>query len=381
MVDCLWFFTSPLVECVEEYKYLGILFKSNGSFDTAQQNLYHRGLKAYFKMAKMLSTERSRAYTTTHLFDHTVKPILLYASEVWGCIDPNLRRIKNNPDYKLEKGYEKLWAEKLHLKMCRYILGVNNKTPLAAIRGETGRLPLYIDVCINILKYLNHLLGTTSDLLTQALKINQELLSQDKYCWLSWASTLLTDLGSDINEIRQTPSRWIPKIKRLLREKYFSIWKQQVTRGSTCGGQGNKLRTYQKFKTSLSQEPYLDIIKDRSTRRCLAQLRTSSHKLHVETGRYTQTKTIDRTCQTCNTNDIEDEQHFLISCDAFKDPRKDLFIQARARCQNFNNLSHEHKFIWLMTAEDAYIVHALANYTKTCFHLRLDILKSKGISY
>lgn len=364
------------IECVDEYKYLGILFKSNGSFDTAQKNLYHRGLKAYFKMVKMLSTEHSTPNTTMHLFDHTVKPILLYASEIWGCIDPNLRRVKNNPESKLNKGYEKLWSEKLQLKMCRYLLGVNNKTSILAIRGETGRYPLYLDIATNILKYMNHLSCTNSDLLSQALQVNQDLVRQNKFCWLSWVNTLLQELGLDLNLIQQAPSRWLPKAKRTLHEKYFLLWKDQVHPSSDVSKSRNKLRTYQKFKTSLTRETYLDVVTDRSTRKHLAQLRTSSHKLHVETGRYNRLNISDRTCLVCVSNDVEDEVHFLTQCQAFTPHRDELFKEARLKCLHFDTLSDENKLVWLMSAEDKVIIHALAKYTHTCLTLRPEILRS-----
>jgi len=365
------------IDCVNEYKYLGILFNSNGSFDRAQENLYHRGLKAYFKMSKMLATERSGAHTVMHLFDHTVKPILLYASEIWGHIDPKLRRVTNNPEIKLDKGYEKLWAEKLQLKMCRYVLGVNGKTSMLAIRGETGRFPLYLEVVTNLLKYLNHLMSTTSDLLNNALKVNLDLAERGKQCWVSWVQVLLNELGLKIDMIRQPPNSWLPKITRTLRLKYFSLWKKELKRDVTNSGKGNKLRTYNKFKSSLTREPYLDLIKDRTTRKCLAQLRTSSHKLHVETGRYNGRNLTDRTCEICGSNDIEDEEHFLTVCKAFGNDREQLYVHAKANCKNFTNLSNEHKMIWLMTAEDSDIVHALASYTRRCLQLRLEIISRK----
>jgi hypothetical protein len=359
------------VECVDEYKYLGITLTSNGSFDTAQKNLYMRGLKAYFKLVKILSSQRSGVHTAIHLFDHTVKPVLLYASEIWGSIDPNLRKIKNNPDLKLERGYEKLMAEKLHLKMCRNILGVNNKTALPAIRGEMGRFPIYIDVTLNILKYLNHLKNSTSDLLTQALEINQELARQNKYCWLTWAQSILIDLKSNEDTVQQPVTRWLPKLTKNLRGKYFNIWKDQISPDHT---HGNKLRTYQKFKTSITREPYLDLIRDRNTRKYVAQLRTSSHKLHVETGRYYGKDILDRTCEVCGNGEVEDEQHFMISCNAYSAEREHLFQTANNLCPHFDSLTSEHKLIWLMSAENSDIVRALATFIERSFVLRSQIL-------
>jgi exonuclease III len=330
---------NPL-EIVNEYKYLGVIFRSNGSFDAAQQNLYHRGLKAYFKLSKILATEHSASNTTFHLFDHTIKPILLYASEIWGCINPNLRRVKNNPEHKLDKGYEKLWPERLHLKMCRYILGVHNKTSTLAIRGETGRYPLYLEVAINILKYLNHLLCSTSDLLIQAVEVNQNLVSQNKYCWLSWANTILQEIGLDQNKIKQPAHTWLSKARQTLRGSYFSLWKKQLNPTHTPTISNNKLRTYQKFKTSLTQEPYLNILRNRTTRKKLAQLRTSSHKLHIETGRYNKTDLANRTCMICCKNDIEDEEHFLIHCQAYTNNRELLYKEARQTCPDSRRPSY-----------------------------------------
>lgn len=361
------------VECVREYKYLGVTLTSDGSFDTAQKNLYLRGLKAYFKLVKILSTQRSGVHTAIHLFDHTVKPILLYASEIWGSIDPNLRRVKSNPDQKLERGYEKLLAEKLHMKMCRNTLGVNNKTALAAIRGEMGRFPIYIDVTQNIIKYLNHLECSASDLLKQSLAVNHELAKQNKYCWLAWAQSILADLKLNEDIIKQPPTRWLPKLTQNLHGKYFTIWKKQITPDDK---NNTKLRTYQKFKTSITREPYLDLIKDRNTRKSLAQLRTSSHKLHVETGRYFGRDISDRTCEVCGNGDIEDEQHFLIACTAYSTDRINLFQIATKLCTRFNNLTNEQKLIWLMSAENFEIVQALAKFTEKCFLYRSQKLRS-----
>ena len=54
--------------------------------------------------------------------------------------------------------------------------------------------------------------------------------------------------------------------------------------------------------------------------------------LHVDTGRWVDTKREDRLCQVCHSSkDVEDEQHFLLSCPAYSDIRQkhaSLFQQA-----------------------------------------------------
>lgn len=363
---------SKRLECVFEYKYLGIIFCSSGSFEPAQTNLYQRSLKAYFKMSKMISSEHINTNTIIHLFDHMVKPIILYASEIWGTFDTNLRRVKNNPENKLEKGFEKLQAEKIQLKMCRYILGVNHKTSITAIRGETGRFPLYLEIITNQLKYLHYLANHSSELLKEAMITNQELYSQGKQCWFTSIQLLLNEIGLSTDRVKQPIGKWLHLARRNLQNRYISHWRKSLSKEKTTptNNKGNKLRTYNKFKVAFGREPYLDIVVSKKLRSSLARLRTSSHKLHIETGRYLKKELHQRVCEMCNAGEVEDEQHFLTTCTAFSEERKVLYQTVLNHCSNFGNLNKENQMIWLMTAENPDIVHTVARYTHRCFQLR-----------
>ena len=68
------------------------------------------------------------------LFDAQIKPMLLYASEVWGT-----SRLAN--------------IETAHHFACKILLNVSDKTPNHMVYGETGRYPLYIDSTISSLRY------------------------------------------------------------------------------------------------------------------------------------------------------------------------------------------------------------------------------------
>ena len=54
----------------------------------------------------------------------------------------------------------------------------------------------------------------------------------------------------------------------------------------------------------------------------LSKFRTSSHELLIEKGRYSNTERSHRKCEKCDTNDIEDEFHFVLSCPLYSDLRK-----------------------------------------------------------
>ena len=87
-----------------------------------------------------------------HLFDHTVKPVLLYGSEIWRTfIGKKLREGKDNFISKL---FSNLKQEQVHLKFCKYILGVEKRSTSLAIIGELGRYPLCIEIIISMSEYL-----------------------------------------------------------------------------------------------------------------------------------------------------------------------------------------------------------------------------------
>lgn len=311
-----------------------------------------------------------------HLFDHTVKPILLYASEIWGTFNTNLSKIKRNPDHKLERAYEKLPAENLHLKMCRYLLGVNPKTPIDAIRGETGRLPLYNEIVINLLKYYNYINNDGTELLKDALASNKEMYTNGKQCWLNTIHLVLEELQLSPEDICQPLLTWLPQTKRDLHSRYVSKWRSRLTRDNlNTHGQGNKLRTYNQFKLIFGKETYLDTLRNKDVRRSLVKFRTSSHQLHIETGRYEKPykKPELRVCHICNSGQIENELHFLTECTTYNQERENLYTVARKHCQNFDALHLEDKMIWLLSAENTQIIYSLAQYIHLSFKTRKSI--------
>ena len=67
------------VDIVEKYKNLGIIFYFNGNLKHAADDLYNKGLKAFFSLRRKFSNFS----TCMKLFDAFIKPIITYSSEVW----------------------------------------------------------------------------------------------------------------------------------------------------------------------------------------------------------------------------------------------------------------------------------------------------------
>ena len=110
------------------------------------------------------------------------------------------------------------------------------------------------------------------------------------------------------------------------------MWKKEVNLIKLGEDQvdHNKLRFYRNIKASFTLEPYIQLVRNRNQRAWLTRLRTSTHTLRVELGRYTVpvTPLSDRTCLYCNQNaslglpsnddeshldspPVDDESHFF----------------------------------------------------------------------
>ncbi len=84
-------------------------------------------------------------------------------------------------------------------------------------------------------------------------------------------------------------------------------------------------------------------------RKCFSVLRCGTAPFIIETGRYERLPVEQRVCEVCDSDNVEDEMHFLISCNAFIQERTKLFTHVSQFVSNFNELSLEDKFIVLMS--------------------------------
>ena len=117
------------------------------------------------------------------------------------------------------------------------------------------------------------------------------------------------------------------------------------------------LRTYKLFETYFKFETYEDVVKDNHYRHALINLRTSSHSLEIERGRYNMTDVKERLCPYCMR--IDDEKHLILNCDAivYERPNK-----IRIRYPIFFDLDDLEKFQFLVMSEDPQILTWLAKF-------------------
>ncbi len=93
-----------------------------------------------------------------------------------------------------------------------------------------------------------------------------------------------------------------------------------------------------------------------NVRKSFSNLMCSTAPLHIETGRSEQPRleAHERYCQVCNSENVEDEKHFLLLCLAFTDERQKLFHTVSTVYNGFNDVSNDEKFIFLMSEPSVY---------------------------
>ena len=115
-----------------------------------------------------------------------------------------------------------------------------------------------------------------------------------------------------------------------------------------------KLTFYSIFKTENKKAEFLDCIKNSHHKTIICKLRLGNHKLRIETGRHTVPKTPEhlRTCQLCNTFDVENETCFLIKCSAYNDICDKYFKEVTDRYPVFDTFNNMTKTVFLFNNVD-----------------------------
>ena len=248
------------IECVSNCKYLGIWFSSSGSYSYAQNELYKKSLKAFFKLKKDLLSLNPNIRTSMHVFDHSIKPILLYDSDIWGMFNPfTMKCKKENPSF--DNIYSGSLCEKIHLKFCKFILGVHKRTTNIAVLSELGRFPLYFNIIKCMLLYWYRL-----ENLGKEYPLSKEAYNETKLLYLSTKPTWYESINIIVNILKTTNT----DINLLLRKKHLENSKIMLTfflnhylsqNGKKQINQfsDSKLKIYNICKNNFGLEKYLTI--------------------------------------------------------------------------------------------------------------------------
>ena len=115
------------LEIVHEYKYLGIYLSRSGSFNTTKKYIAEQANKALFSLQRKIRSLELSFDLQIALFNKTVKPVLLYCSEIWGM---------GNCDI----------IERIQLNFLKHIFNLKRSTPTFMIYGELGITPISVEI-------------------------------------------------------------------------------------------------------------------------------------------------------------------------------------------------------------------------------------------
>ena len=173
-----------------------------------------------------------------------------------------------------------------------------------------GSFPLEAVALVRMLSYLKKTQGLETHRWPK-LVIEEELVRR-KSTWMKQNHKWMRKWDINIQTSRDN----IKEIKKFVNEIFRNIlWTRHI---------GRKKSYYIKEfnpTSSHDEKAYIRATINWKAKMLMAQLRTSSHRLRCETGRWQVPKEewADRTCLFCNMGTVETEQHFVKDCLAYSD--------------------------------------------------------------
>lgn len=352
-----------VIESTQTYKYLGLLIHCNGRFTAAQDNLSQRAAKGFYKLRKIMKGHIPSFTTCMHLFDSIIKPILSYGSDIWGC------SMFNNSEINFKKLLGNT-LEKCHQTFLKFAMGLNRRTPLIGLYGESGRFPLIIHWMKCSLRFVKRFNTMDTDSLLYECFQESQLLT-DKNAWWSNIKCHIAQ-GHNPNEPLILTNQIIDQICTKYQNQFKHYWKSTIFDDSKSKN-GNKLRHYRTYKNCFKREEYLDVL-HYSYRSAMACFRLSSHRLAIEIGRQAnfseRVEPEKRFCKYCSLEKCENELHFLSICPLYNELRDELFQNVYQKFPFVEDMPDETKYLWLMANLDSFVLLQTSKYIFSAFKLR-----------
>ena len=343
------------IDNVKSFKYLGFSIGSkNCSLSDTCRDLSIKTKRAIFALNSKIKLSCIPVKLALKIFNTQLEPILLYGAEVWG---PYV--------FTNQANWEKLETEKVHTQFLKRILGCDIHTSNVMTRTELGRSPLYCKVIRKTVSFIQSIVAKPDSLVYEALQY-EKVINDDKNIF-QMIKTFTPFHGIDLKTFGSLTKS---DIFRQIEACYNEIWRTELANLS-------KAETYKKVKSNIGLETYLSNVKNAKHRKSLSRLRLSNHQLMIEKGRHHK-KPIPRTerlCKFCKV--VEDELHFIVSCDLFENERESLFEACRNSSALFEGMDDEVKLIFILTNEDTVIESRLGNFVYNSFRKRsIELEKS-----
>ena len=337
-------FNNHFLQTVNCYKYLGVYFDEFLSFDKAALALSSSARRALgFLRYKLRYLKECRGNTFTKLYSSYICPILNYASGVWAI-----------------RSHTKI--EQVQYTALRYFFGVHRFAPLDMLTGDAGWLPCHARHKLASLRLWNRFMSLPFNRLTKYVFRWDLKNCNKKGTWSNHVRNVLydIDLGHYFDNMHVCN----------LDLAYRSLLENETCRWNESRYSKPKLRYYNMFKASFEQEDYFNMTISKRQRSLFSQFRAGILPLNVEIGRFRNIDLSDRVCTLCQSSEVEDEYHFLCTCQCYSDIRQPLFSLASEHFSDFAGLDCIEKFVFLIENMQYHVIKFLDKaYSRRCAKL------------
>ena len=297
-----------VIEWCYKYTYLGSVFTTDGSTRTALQEHVNAIQKHLNKLILFLNKNVDMPFFVKRkVVDAAFNAAILYGCESW--IDVNLKPV-----------------EKLYNSALRHLLGVRNTTSTDLLLVECGFPPLHALVKHKQQTFFNKMISERRHMSDDPLMFALDLTRVSNKRTYSY-----------IDQVMNGPHY----ITSALGELHHRIAVSDRT----------KYRTYREINPELSVHAvYSERPSEGRTsvpelyRKSFTRMRLSSHRLKIETGRWSRIPQEQRLCQ-CGLS-VQDKQHILVNCPLTQHLRTGKFknVDHRGVLQNATS-SHDYQYV------------------------------------
>jgi hypothetical protein len=239
-------------------------------------------------------------------------PVLSYGTEVWGVGKTLAKQL-----------------EKVQKYVGQRVLGCGQMSSEFLVRGELAWTSLAGRRDETKLRFLGRLLTMSEkrvvrQVFTVRCKDAQKSRGLGKG-WCSKIAVLLEKYGlverfeTLVAAGAKGLTAWRLAVQEAVWEKEEAAWKEGIAARE-------KLARYGRIKPELVLEPFVNSSAAEQRSAALkVRLRGGRSALEVERGKYVGLERCKRVCQVCNSGKVEDEEHFLLECEALEDTRSRMW--------------------------------------------------------
>jgi hypothetical protein len=325
------------------------VFIPSGAVYAAVDALTAKCSRAWFSLSNvMYENKRMPVDKCLKLVDSLVFPVGQYATELLGPLSLPAKSFQSRDS--LFKAWEGFHLEITNQRVCRLILSVQKKTSRLAVLGELGRYPMLIKSLVQSILYERSILKYQPATLVGQAVAEMDSAGDDA-SWLSRVRRARLLLEIPFYPSYMSDDLVSREVSNKIKSQFDIFYISEINK-IKLGNDGlnhNKLRFYSSFKGCFKPEYYITNINNRNQRAWLSRLRTSSHHLEVEKGRYSGTPISERWCRYCppacedSFGRLGTEEHFLHDCTTFSNQRRCLFAKYSQIFPLFPSLSREEK--------------------------------------